>query len=97
MKLTVDEVDKGSKVKSQSYEPQGGTSCKATLGRELMALRTDRTTRIPSGVASPVAAKGSVFVKLSQGCRQLKQMAGLRKAPCLNGSEVVAVFQTKRP
>ena len=41
-------------------------SQKATMGRELMAPRTDRTTRIPSGVASPVAtnhaAKGSVFV-----------------------------------
>ena len=37
-------------------------------GRELMAPRTDRTTRIPSGVASPVttnhAAKGPVFVNL---------------------------------
>jgi len=43
-------------------------SQKATMGRELMAPRTDRTTRIPSGVASPVttnhAAKGSVFVNL---------------------------------
>jgi len=43
-------------------------SRKATMGRELMAPRTDRTTRIPSGVASPVttnhAAKGSVFVNL---------------------------------
>ena len=41
------------------------------LGRELMAPRTDRTTRIPSGVASPVttnhAAKGSVFVNLRNG------------------------------
>jgi hypothetical protein len=60
-----------------------------------MAPRTDRTTRIPSGVASPATAKGSVFVKLSKRCRQLKQMAGLRKDPCLNGSEVVAVFQAK--
>jgi len=38
------------------------------MGRELMAPRTDRTTRIPSAVASPVttnhAAKGSVFVNL---------------------------------
>ena len=38
------------------------------IGRELMAPRTDRTMRIPSGVASPVttnhAAKGSVFVNL---------------------------------
>jgi len=37
-------------------------------GAPLMAPRTDRTTRIPSGVASPVttnhAAKGSVFVSL---------------------------------
>ena len=37
-------------------------------GRELMAPRTDHTTRIPSGVASPVtknhAAKGSVFSNL---------------------------------
>jgi len=37
-------------------------------GRELMAPKTDRTTRISSGVASPVitnhAAKGSVFVNL---------------------------------
>ena len=41
-------------------------SRKATMGRELMALRTDRTTRIPSDVASPVTtnhvAKGSMFV-----------------------------------
>jgi len=29
-----------------------------------MAPRTDRTTRIPSGVASPVTMKGSVFVNL---------------------------------
>ena len=46
-------------------------SRKATMGRELMAPRTDRTTRIPSGVASPVtthhAAKGSVFVSLRNG------------------------------
>ena len=38
----------------------------ARMGRELMALKNDRTTRIPSGVASPattdLAAKGSVFV-----------------------------------
>ena len=38
------------------------------MGMELMAPRTDRTTRIPSGVASPVtanhAAKGCVFVNL---------------------------------
>ena len=43
-------------------------SRKATMGRELMTLKTDRTTRIPFGVALPVttnhAAKGSVFVKL---------------------------------
>ena len=41
----------------------------AAMGRELMAPRTDRTTRIPSAVASPVttnhAAKGSVFVNLT--------------------------------
>ena len=41
---------------------------RARVGRELMAPRTDRTTRIPSDVASPVttnhAAKGSVFVNL---------------------------------
>jgi hypothetical protein len=41
------------------------------MGRELMAPRTDRTTRIPSGVASPVAtnhrAKGFVFVRLKNG------------------------------
>ena len=39
------------------------------LGRELMAPRTDRMTRIPSGAASPIttnhAAIGSVFVDLS--------------------------------
>jgi len=39
-----------------------------SLGRELMAPRTDHTTCIPSGVASTVtknhAAKGSVFVNL---------------------------------
>ena len=48
-----------------------GFSRKATIGRELMAPRTDRTTCIPSGVASPVtanhAAKGSVFVYLRNG------------------------------
>ena len=42
---------------------------KATMGRKLMTPRTDRTTRIPSGVASPVttnhAATGSMFVNLS--------------------------------
>ena len=47
-------------------------SRKITMGRELMAPRTDRTTRIPSGVASPVttshAAKGSVLVNLRNGC-----------------------------
>jgi len=41
------------------------------MGRELMAPRTDRTTRIPSCVASPVtknhAAKGFVFVNLRNG------------------------------
>ena len=41
----------------------------AGLGRELMAPRTDRTTRIPSAVASPVttkhAAKGSVLGNLT--------------------------------
>jgi len=46
-------------------------SRKATMGRELMAPRTDHTTRIPSGVTSPVttnhAAKGSVFVNLRNG------------------------------
>ena len=44
------------------------TSRKATMERELMASRTDRKTRILSGVASPFdtnhAAKGSVFVDL---------------------------------
>jgi len=39
-----------------------------TMGRDLMASRTDRTMRIPSGVASPLttnhAAKRSVFVNL---------------------------------
>ena len=43
-------------------------SRKATMGRELMALRTDHTTRIPSAVAFPVtthhAANESVFVDL---------------------------------
>ena len=38
------------------------------MGRELMAPRTDHTTRVPSSVASSVttnhAAKGSVFVDL---------------------------------
>ena len=41
------------------------------MGRELIAPRIDRTTRISSGVASPVttnhAAKGSVFVNLING------------------------------
>ena len=44
------------------------TPRKATMGRELIAPRTDRTTRIPSGVATPVttnhAPKESVFVNL---------------------------------
>jgi len=44
---------------------------KATMGRDQMAPRTDRTTRIPSGVASLVttnhAAKGSVFVNVRNG------------------------------
>ena len=57
---------------------------KATLGRELIAPTTDRTTRMPSGVASLVTAKVSVFVKLSKRFRQLKHMAGLRNAPCLS-------------
>ena len=39
---------------------------KALMGRELMTPGTDRTTRIPSGVAYPITtnytAKGSVFV-----------------------------------
>ena len=43
-----------------------GSRCEQRSGRELMAPRTDHTTRIPSGIASPVtrnhAAKGSVFV-----------------------------------
>ena len=38
---------------------------KAPMGRGLVALRTDRTTRVPSGVASPVptnhAAKGCLL------------------------------------
>ena len=38
-------------------------SRKATMRRELMAPRTDRTTRIPSGVASHAATQ-SVFVNL---------------------------------
>ena len=44
--------------------------CRPDMGKERMAPRTDRTTRIPSGVASPVttkhAAKGSVFVNLGK-------------------------------
>ena len=43
-------------------------SRKDTMGRELMVPRTDRMTRIQSGVASPVTtnhpASGSVFVNL---------------------------------
>ena len=48
-------------------------SRKATMCRELMAPRTDRTTRIPSGVTSPVttnhAAKGSVCVNIRNAGR----------------------------
>ena len=44
-------------------------SRKATMGRQLMSPITDRTMRIPSGVASPIttnhAVTGSVFVKLT--------------------------------
>ena len=62
-----------------------------TMGRELMAPRTDRTTRIPFGVASSVttnhAAKGSVFVNIRnagnfndwparQGASDLSRKAG---------------------
>jgi hypothetical protein len=47
---------------------QDCNSREATMGRGLMAPITDRTTRTPSGVASPVttkhAAEGSVFVDL---------------------------------
>ena len=43
-------------------------SRKATMGKDLMAPRTDCTTHIPSSVASPVttkyAAKGPLFVTL---------------------------------
>ena len=45
-----------------------------------MAPRSDRTTRIPSVVASPVttnrAAKGSVFVNLSNGILNISPEAG---------------------
>jgi hypothetical protein len=57
---------------------------------EYVLIYEDKQARLggPSGVASPIttnhAAKGSVFVKLSKRRRQLKQMAGLRKAPCLS-------------
>ena len=37
----------------------------ATMGMELMAPRTDRTTRISSAVTTDHAAKGSVFVNLT--------------------------------
>ena len=51
------------------------------MGRELMAPRTDRTTRIPSGVVFPVttnhAAKGSVFVNLK--ARGKGDLLGLRR------------------
>jgi len=44
---------------------------------ERVAPRIDRTTRIPSGVASPVttkhAAKGSVFVNLKNGQSAISQ------------------------
>ena len=46
-----------------------------------MAPRTDRTKRIPSGVASPVttshAAKGSVFVNLRNGGNLQEKMVTL--------------------
>ena len=52
-------------------------SRKATMGGQLMAPRTNRTTRIPSGVTSPIttkhAAKGSLFVDL-RNTDNLKQM-----------------------
>jgi len=46
-------------------------SRKATMGSELMAPRTDHTTRIPSGVASPIStsheANGRMFANLRNG------------------------------
>ena len=47
------------------------------MGRELMTPRTDRTTRIPSGVASPVTTNHTERFRVSQldKCRQLKKMA----------------------
>ena len=60
------------------------------MGRRLMAPRTDRMTRIPSGVASRVttnhAAKGSVFVKLRNAGNFLK-MPTRRRTGCSSQSK----------
>ena len=60
--LLRDPVLEGGRAPLEHY------SRKATMARELLAPKTDRTTRIPSGVAFPVttnhAAKGSVFINL---------------------------------
>ena len=45
---------------------QGCHSRKATMGRELMAPRTDRTTGVASPLSTNHAAKGSVFVNLGE-------------------------------
>ena len=63
-------------------------SRKATMGRELMAPKTDRTTRIPSGVASPVttnyAAKGPVFINVGNAgnLKNLAHSVGLATQDC---------------
>jgi len=61
------------------------------MGRKIMAPRTDRATRIPSGVASPVttkhAAKGSVFVNL-RNAGNLKNWRGVREGKgCLQHAD----------
>jgi len=42
---------------SDAIEEARQRALKTTTGRELMASRTDRMTRIPSGVASPLTTK----------------------------------------
>ena len=54
---------------------------KATMGRELMAPRTDRTTRVPPGVASPVTALFLSSLSLAsahaRSCFRVQRLRGL--------------------
>ena len=89
-------------ARSPSRSPSLFDSAACSMGRELTAPRTDRTTRIPSGVTSPVttnhAAKGSVFVDLRNAATsKIGPRRGRRSRPCLTAPpDPAGVLQGER-